>query len=411
MVDRAQPERGSGRWRSRGAGLCSPGSGCSAALAARRWRGCGSPRCPQGVYKFGQPYQIAGRWYYPEFDPSYDRIGMASWYGAAFHGRPTANGEVFDRDSLTAAHPTMPLPSLVRVTNLDNGRELELRVNDRGPFVGDRMIDLSQAAARELGFERQGMAPVRVAVPAPRRRPGARRPAARRSRPARPAPRARRSATPVAEQPRPRWPRAPLHRDRAGRDLRGPVHPDRRLRRARRARSRAAARLVAPRAGPRAAPGRRSAAPGSGWGRSPMPARRRRLLGQLKRERLRQRFIVGRQATRPPLLTGERRYGRAVEGCPSDDGERIDGDRLGTWRELLLAAAGRAGGRARHGRRWPSRRRPGRRSCWISRPIRCCSQECRRGDAAGLDEQADDRLHGLRAAEGRARSASTTPSR
>ena len=122
---------------------------------------CGSPR-PEGVYKVGQPYQIAGRWYYPEFDPDYDRIGIASWYGHAFQGRSTANGEVFDRHGLTAAHPTLPLPSIVRVTNLANQREIELRVNDRGPFVDDRLIDLSQEAARELGFERQGIARVRI---------------------------------------------------------------------------------------------------------------------------------------------------------------------------------------------------------------------------------------------------------
>ncbi len=123
--------------------------------------GCGSP-APEGVYKLGQPYQIAGRWYYPEFDPHYDRVGIASWYGRDFHGQPTANGETFDRHELTAAHPTLPLPSIVRVTNLANQRQLELRVNDRGPFVGDRLIDLSQEAARELGFERQGIARVRI---------------------------------------------------------------------------------------------------------------------------------------------------------------------------------------------------------------------------------------------------------
>jgi rare lipoprotein A len=132
------------------------------ALAGCSSSGDGRPATPQGIYKLGQPYQIAGRWYHPEFDPAYDRIGVASWYGAEFDGRPTANGEVFDLSQLSAAHPTMPLPSLVRVTNLDNGRQLELRVNDRGPFVGDRIIDLSQAAARELGFEREGTVPVRV---------------------------------------------------------------------------------------------------------------------------------------------------------------------------------------------------------------------------------------------------------
>ena len=131
------------------------------AAVALALAGCGSPD-PEGVYKLGQPYQIAGRWYYPEFDPGYDRVGIASWYGVPFHGRATANGELFDRGRLTAAHPTLPLPSIVRVTNLANRRQLELRVNDRGPFVGDRLIDLSQAAARELGFELQGTARVRV---------------------------------------------------------------------------------------------------------------------------------------------------------------------------------------------------------------------------------------------------------
>jgi rare lipoprotein A len=123
--------------------------------------GCSSSS-PRGVYKLGQPYQIQGRWYYPEFDPDYDRVGIASWYGEPFHGRATANGERFDRDVVTAAHPTVPLPSLVRVVNLTNNRELVVRVNDRGPFVGDRLIDLSQEAARQLGFEQQGLAPVRV---------------------------------------------------------------------------------------------------------------------------------------------------------------------------------------------------------------------------------------------------------
>jgi rare lipoprotein A len=117
---------------------------------------------PAGIYKLGNPYRINGRWYYPEYDPNYDRVGTASWYGEPFHGRQTANGEIFDRDMVTAAHPTLPLPSLVRVVNLQNRRELVVRVNDRGPFVGDRLIDLSQEAARQLGFEGQGLAPVRV---------------------------------------------------------------------------------------------------------------------------------------------------------------------------------------------------------------------------------------------------------
>lgn len=115
-----------------------------------------------GVYKLGAPYNIGGRWYYPEFDPHYNRTGIASWYGPGFDGQPTANGELFDSDAISAAHPTLPLPSLVEVTNLENGRRLVVRVNDRGPFVGERLIDLSEAAARELGFRDQGLARVRV---------------------------------------------------------------------------------------------------------------------------------------------------------------------------------------------------------------------------------------------------------
>ena len=113
-------------------------------------------------YKLGSPYQIDRVWYYPSYDPHYDRTGIASWYGPAFHGRPTANGERFDMNGVTAAHPTLPLPSRVRVTNLENGRQLELRVNDRGPFVDNRVIDLSRRAAQLLGFKRQGLAMVRV---------------------------------------------------------------------------------------------------------------------------------------------------------------------------------------------------------------------------------------------------------
>jgi rare lipoprotein A len=141
------------------------------ALLALALAGCGTTRkggreagvgAQVGHYKLGKPYRIKGRWYRPEFDPGYDRVGTASWYGQDFHGLPTANGEVFDKNRITAAHPTLPLPSLVRVTNLENGRSLELRVNDRGPFINNRLIDLSQAAARKLGFEGQGLADVRV---------------------------------------------------------------------------------------------------------------------------------------------------------------------------------------------------------------------------------------------------------
>ncbi|MDP1618457.1 septal ring lytic transglycosylase RlpA family protein [Phenylobacterium sp.] len=115
-----------------------------------------------GTYKVGKPYQVGGVWYVPREDPSYNKVGTASWYGAQFHSKATANGERFDMNAMTAAHTTLPLPSLVEVTNLENGRKVTVRVNDRGPFVGDRIIDLSRAAARELGFESQGLAKVRV---------------------------------------------------------------------------------------------------------------------------------------------------------------------------------------------------------------------------------------------------------
>ncbi len=120
------------------------------------------PRGAQSHYKLGAPYAISGNWYYPSYDPSYDRTGIASWYGPGFHGRPTANGERFDMNAVSAAHPTLPLPSRVRVTNLENGRQLDVRVNDRGPFIDDRLIDLSRRAAQLLGFHREGLARVRV---------------------------------------------------------------------------------------------------------------------------------------------------------------------------------------------------------------------------------------------------------
>lgn len=117
-----------------------------------------------------RPYQIRGRWYYPAHQPDYDEVGIASWYGDQFHGRPTATGEIFDMHQMTAAHTTLPLPSLVEVTNLETGQRIVVRVNDRGPFVDGRIIDLSRAAAEALGVRRQGLARVRVRYlgPAPR---------------------------------------------------------------------------------------------------------------------------------------------------------------------------------------------------------------------------------------------------
>jgi len=115
-----------------------------------------------GVYRVGSPYVVAGRVYVPQDEPNYNAVGLASWYGADFHGRATANGEVFDDNAITAAHPTLPLPSYVRVTNLNNGRSLVVRVNDRGPYHGNRIIDVSMEAAHLLGFTNRGLAWVRV---------------------------------------------------------------------------------------------------------------------------------------------------------------------------------------------------------------------------------------------------------
>ncbi|MAB15361.1 MAG: hypothetical protein CMI59_15850 [Parvibaculum sp.] len=113
-------------------------------------------------YKVGNPYRVGSIWYYPKENTSYDHTGIASWYGPQFHGKRTANGEIFDENKLTAAHPTLPLPVLVRVTNLENGKSLIVRVNDRGPFAAGREIDLSKEAAKELGYMRKGTTKVRV---------------------------------------------------------------------------------------------------------------------------------------------------------------------------------------------------------------------------------------------------------
>lgn len=115
-----------------------------------------------GRYIVGEPYRVAGKTYIPAYDPDYSARGTASWYGSAFHGRQTANGEVYDVKGLTAAHPTMPLPSYARVTNLKNGRSIVVRVNDRGPFLHGRVIDVSQAVAEVLDFKKAGTAQVQV---------------------------------------------------------------------------------------------------------------------------------------------------------------------------------------------------------------------------------------------------------
>jgi rare lipoprotein A len=133
--------------------------------------GCGTASKPSsssslpkggGAYKVGNPYQIAGIWYYPYEDEKYDSTGIASWYGPQFHGKKTANGEVFDQNEMSAAHPTLPMPVLARVTNLENGKSIVVRINDRGPFAAGREIDMSKRAAEELGFMQKGTAKVRV---------------------------------------------------------------------------------------------------------------------------------------------------------------------------------------------------------------------------------------------------------
>lgn len=117
-----------------------------------------------GNYKVGKPYQVGGDWYYPSEDFSKTETGIASWYGPTFHGKRTANGEIYDQNELTAAHRTLQMPSLVRVTNLENGKSIVVRINDRGPFKKGRVIDVSKRAAELLGFINQGTARVRVEV-------------------------------------------------------------------------------------------------------------------------------------------------------------------------------------------------------------------------------------------------------
>lgn len=130
---------------------------------AKRYGG-GADTRSQGLFKVGKPYEVQGRWYYPTETYSLEETGIASWYGAEFHGRRTANGEVFDKNELTGAHRTLQLPSLVRVTNLENGRSVVLRVNDRGPFSRGRVLDVTEAAAHALGFRGQGTARVKLQV-------------------------------------------------------------------------------------------------------------------------------------------------------------------------------------------------------------------------------------------------------
>ena len=145
-------------------------SGCSTKTKRDPFAGIGSPMykgegpLPKGGgrYEVGIPYEVAGLWFYPKEDASYDKTGIASWYGKQFHRRMTSNGEWFDMEYLSAAHTTLPLPSYAKVTNLANRREIIVRINDRGPFVDDRIIDLSSKSAEALGFRKKGTTAVRV---------------------------------------------------------------------------------------------------------------------------------------------------------------------------------------------------------------------------------------------------------
>ena len=131
---------------------------------AKQIRGGDSIATGDGRYKVGSPYQIKNVWYYPAEDYEYSETGIASWYGPNFHGKQTANGETYNQNDLTAAHRTLPMPSAVRVTNLENGRSIVLRINDRGPFARGRIIDVSRQGAQLLGFQKQGVAKVRVDI-------------------------------------------------------------------------------------------------------------------------------------------------------------------------------------------------------------------------------------------------------
>src|SRR5271170_4765904 len=139
-------------------------AGCGSQPRIGTYTSTGHYAAGHPLYRVGEPYKIKGVWYYPAVDYNYDRTGVASWYGEQFDGRYTANGEIFDLNQLTAAHTTLPMPSIVQVTNLENNRSLQLRVNDRGPFVGGRLIDVSRRSAQLLGFETKGTTPVRAQI-------------------------------------------------------------------------------------------------------------------------------------------------------------------------------------------------------------------------------------------------------
>ncbi len=154
---------------------CATGGGLGAtvkraAFTSKEYGVAASPRLTNnpnppkggGRYQIGQPYTVRGKTYVPQHDPNYSATGTASWYGSDFHGRQTANGEIFSANAITGAHPTLPLPSYVRVTNTDNGRSVIVRINDRGPYVSGRIVDLSHRAAEMLGYVNKGSTNVKV---------------------------------------------------------------------------------------------------------------------------------------------------------------------------------------------------------------------------------------------------------
>ena len=147
------------------AAVCFVLSGCTEVqLASHVFKKVAPPPKSQGTFKVGNPYRINGKKYYPQENYDLVETGIASWYGPNFHGKQTANGEIYDMNELTAAHRTLQMPSLVRVTNLENGRSLVVRVNDRGPYSKGRVIDLSKRSAEILGFKNQGTAKVKLQV-------------------------------------------------------------------------------------------------------------------------------------------------------------------------------------------------------------------------------------------------------
>ena len=139
-------------------------TGCAEAELASHMAKNVSGSRSQGNFKVGDPYKVGGKWYKPAESYTFEETGIASWYGPNFHGKSTANGEIFDQNELTAAHKTLQLPSLIRVTNLENGRSLVLRVNDRGPFSRGRVLDVSKKGAELLGFKNKGTARVKIQV-------------------------------------------------------------------------------------------------------------------------------------------------------------------------------------------------------------------------------------------------------